>query len=89
MHIKKLKQADKIHDNIRGNLFTIKALLTILEERNKENYPENYLFSIALRTEKTAMRRVNKSSILLMEMCIRDRYMSLVTGYTTVPRNHI
>ncbi len=44
MHIKKLKQADKIHDNIMGNLFTIKALLTILEERNKENYPENYLF---------------------------------------------
>ena len=66
--IKKLKQADKIHDNIMGNLFTIKALLTILEERNKENYPENYLFSIALRTEKTAMRRVNKSSILLMEI---------------------
>ena len=64
MHIKKLKQADKIHDNIMGNLFTIKALLTILEERN----PENYLFSIALRTEKTAMRRVNKSSILLMEI---------------------
>ena len=61
MHIKKLKQADKIHDNIMGNLFTIKALLTILEERNKENYPENYLFSIA-------MRRVNKSSILLMEI---------------------
>ena len=68
MHIKKLKQADKIHDNIMGNLFTIKALLTTLEERNKENYPENYLFSIALRTEKTAMRRVNKSSILLMEI---------------------
>lgn len=51
-----------------GNLFTIKALLTILEERNKENYPENYLFSIALRTEKIAIRKVNKSSILLMEI---------------------
>lgn len=67
MDYKTIKEVYKIQDNIIGHLMRIRALLTILEDRNIEEYPNNYLFKFIRKIEKSAAHRVCECTKILSD----------------------
>ncbi len=72
MSYKKIKKIYRIQNDCFNCCATIRVLLRVLEERNYDNYPVNYLLTILLRDEKSAAKKLfETTNILGKYFCIK------------------
>ncbi len=68
MDIRKIKEVNKIYNNLIGDMIKIKALIFILSERNCEKYPVNILFEISSELENFIVKDIIKCTDILYEI---------------------
>lgn len=73
MSYKKLKKVYRIQDNCIGSLSIIKALLSILHERNISRYPTNYLLTVVMRDAKSTAKNFYETTNILSKYIRRTR----------------
>ena len=73
MNIRKIKEINKIYNNLISDMIKIKALISILSERNCNKYPINCLFEISSEIEKFIVKDIIKSTDILYEILNRNK----------------
>lgn len=73
MNIRKIKEINKIYNNLISDMIKIKALVSILSERNRKKYPINCLFEISSEIEKIIVKDIIKSTDILYEILNRNK----------------
>ena len=70
MNIRKIKEINKIYNNLISDMIKIKALISILSEGNCNKYPINCLFEISSEIEKFIVKDIiNKLYIVNLLLC--------------------